>query len=386
MAANSSGRSRKRRGAGEGGIDELPSGKWRARFRGPDGRRHSKLFDRSVDASLWLAQEKVRAAQGGWMDPRAGSVSLETYTTRWLETRTDLRPTTVAKYRDLLKNHINPVLGESPVGRLLPSAVRDWYMTLRAHHAVTADDAFRLLRAVLNTAVTDDLILKNPCQVKGAGQVRSPERLIATLAEIAEAVKAIPERFRLALLLCVWCHLRRGEVLALKRRDFDLLHETVRIERALTVPMGGPPTIGPPKTEAGVRTLHVPRNVTPFLIDHLDRFVGSDPDAWLFATSSGFVVSPRNLQRAWDRARRVAGRPDLHLHDLRHTGLTFASIAGAGTAELRRRAGHRSSRAALMYQHATEDRDRVIADALADFADQAEVISLEQNDPPAALG
>jgi len=39
-----------------------------------------------------------------------------------------------------------------------------------------------------------------------------------------------------------------------------------------------------------------------------------------------------------------------------------------------------------MYQHATEDRDRVIADALADFADQAEVISLEQNDPPAALG
>jgi integrase len=61
------------------------------------------------------------------------------------------------------------------------------------------------------------------------------------------------------------------------------------------------------------------------------------------------------------------GRPDLHLHDLRHTGLTFAAATGATTAELMRRAGHASTEAALRYQHATRDRDRVLAKALEDL-------------------
>lgn len=71
------------------------------------------------------------------------------------------------------------------------SAVRSWYMGLRCKHAVTADDAYRLLRAILNTAVTDGLIIKSPCQVKGAGQVRSPERPTATLVEVPAAVAEI---------------------------------------------------------------------------------------------------------------------------------------------------------------------------------------------------
>ncbi|MEU3337381.1 hypothetical protein [Streptomyces sp. NPDC006668] len=52
------------------------------------------------------------------------------------------------------------------------------------------------------------------------------------------------------------------------------------------------------------------------------------------------------------------------LHDLRHKGNTLASTAGAGTRELMTRMGHSSSRAALIYQHMTSDRDRAIADRL----------------------
>lgn len=73
------------------------------------------------------------------------------------------------------------------------------------------------------------------------------------------------------------------------------------------------------------------------------------------------------LQRAWTKARLRVGRPDLHLHDLRHTGLTFAAATGATTEELMRRAGHASADAALRYQHATRDRDRVLAKALEDL-------------------
>jgi integrase len=56
------------------------------------------------------------------------------------------------------------------------------------------------------------------------------------------------------------------------------------------------------------------------------------------------------------------------LHDLRHSGLTWAAATGASVAELMRRGGHASPAAALRYQHATEDRDRALADALAELA------------------
>jgi integrase len=236
----------------------------------------------------------------------------------------------------------------------------------------------RLLRAILNTAVTDGLLQKSACQVKGAGQVRSPERPIASVAELAGAVDAAPERYQLAILLCAWCHLRRGEMLALQRRDVDPLHGTIRVERAWVTPQSGALMLGAPKTEAGNRVLHIPANVLPVLANHLDRYVDPGPEAWLFGTRGGNAISPRNFQRVWDRARQAVGRGDLHLHDLRHSGLTWAAATGATTKELMRRAGQKSPRAALIYQHATEERDRVIADALAGLAVPAPVATFER--------
>ena len=92
------------------------------------------------------------------------------------------------------------------------------------------------------------------------------------------------------------------------------------------------------------------------------------PDfAWLFPGEGG-TRSPRTLDRAWDRARRAVGRVDLRFHDLRHTGLTWSAGLGATTAELMYRAGHKSPVAAHRYQHAAQDRDEVLADALGDLA------------------
>ena len=60
-----------------------------------------------------------------------------------------------------------------------------------------------------------------------------------------------------------------------------------------------------------------------------------------------------------------AGLPaGFHFHDLRHTGNNLAAASGASTRELMYRMGHGSMRAALIYQHATNQRDREIADSL----------------------
>jgi integrase len=113
------------------------------------------------------------------------------------------------------------------------------------------------------------------------------------------------------------------------------------------------------------------------LLNHLEDFVALEPDALLFTMASGSPLTPVTLQRAWAKARRTVGRTDLHFHDLRHTGLTLAAATGATTAELMHRAGHASANAALRYQHATQDRDRVLAEALEALVRPATVAKLE---------
>lgn len=59
--------------------------------------------------------------------------------------------------------------------------------------------------------------------------------------------------------------------------------------------------------------------------------------------------------------------PELHFHDLRHTGGTLSAASGATLKELMARLGHSSVRAAMIYQHATRERDQAIAKALGAF-------------------
>ena len=86
----------------------------------------------------------------------------------WLTCRTDLRPVTWAKYRHMLDRHVLPILGDQELAKLRPSAVRSWYMGMRARYKTTADDAYRMLRAILTTAVTDGLDPQEPVPGQGS--------------------------------------------------------------------------------------------------------------------------------------------------------------------------------------------------------------------------
>jgi integrase len=91
-------------------------------------------------------------------------------------------------------------------------------------------------------------------------------------------------------------------------------------------------------------------------------------DGLLFPAVNGGQLAPSTLYRSFYPARERAGRPDLRFHDLRHTGAVLAASTGATLAELMARLGHSTPGAALRYQHAAQDRDRVIAAALSQLA------------------
>jgi len=222
--------------------------------------------------------------------------------------------------------------------------------------------------------VADEIISRNPCRVRGAGQDRSAERPIATVAQVAELADAVDQRLRALVLLAAWCGLRRAELLALRRRDVDLLHATVRVERSMHTLRDNSVVTGPPKTLAGTRTVAISPHIVPDLDGHLADHVGTGADALLFTEVKGGPLRLHTVERAWRGARQKAGLPELRLHDLRHTGNTLAAATGASTKELMARMGHASPQAALIYQHATADRDRAIAEALSDLAAKAAAV------------
>lgn len=354
-----------------GSVRKLSSGRFQARYRPtPEApmRPAPQTFCTKADANAWLSRTEADLLKGEWIDPNAGRVTLRDYANLWLYRRPDLRPSTKAKYRDLLDRHILPDLGDARMSALQPSAVRGWWAALHEEKPSTAAGAYRLLSTICRTAVADQVIVRTPCTVKGGGVEKAAERPTAKVAELARAVEEVPEKYRAAVLLAAWCQLRRSEILGLQRRDVDELHGTLKVQRGLVVHTDGKKALGMPKTEAGVRTVAIPANVTEVLSKHLQEHVEPEADAWLFPGRDGQPITPRTLDRIWERARAVIGRPELRLHDLRHTGLTLAAATGATTAELMLRAGHASPAAALRYQHATQDRDRVLADALADMA------------------
>jgi integrase len=198
---------------------------------------------------------------------RRGTVTVREWSERWIA-RPDLRPRTRQLYRGLLERQVLPSLGDVELAGLSPSAVRAWYAKLMSEEgpgASTGAKAYRLLRAMLATAVSDEVIARNPCQLKGAGVERAPERPLVTVAQVEALAGAIVPRLRALILLGAWCGLRRGELLGLRRGDLDLLHEAVRIERAMNQFEDGRVLIGPPKSDAGRRIVAIPRTSSPQL-------------------------------------------------------------------------------------------------------------------------
>jgi integrase len=201
-----------------------------------------------------------------------------------------------------------------------------------------------------------------------------------SIAEVEALATAMPERFRRALLLASWCQLRRGEILGLRRRDVDPLLGVLHIEQNAQYLSDGSMVIGPPKTVAGRRRIAVRSHILPWIEHHLQEFVGAAPNALLFTGVKGAPLRPHVLQSAWSKAQASVARPDVHLHDLRHSGATWAATTGATTRELMARVGHASPRAALIYQHASDDRDAVIASALAELTRPAEIVQIRPVD------
>src|SRR5262249_38163433 len=197
--------------------------------------------------------------------------------------------------------------------------------------------------------------------IKGAGQEHSKERPVIPVATLVELLDEVPARHRALLLLATFANLRFGELAALRRNQVDLDHCEVRIDKSTAETDDGRLIDDDPKSRAGIRIVAFPEDIAPEVRGHLERFADPDPKGLVFVGPKGGQLRRSNFRKFWHRARAAVGQPDLHFHDLRHAGNTIGAAQGATLRELMERMGHSSTRAALIYLHATRERDQRIA-------------------------
>ncbi|NUW44483.1 tyrosine-type recombinase/integrase [Nonomuraea rhodomycinica] len=356
-----------------GRVRKLPSGRYQARYQGPDGvdRPAPETFATKTDAEVWLTRTEAQILDDEWIDPDAGKITLGKYATDWIDERPKLRPRTVELYGYLLRKHIAPTFGDIPLNEIKEPHVRRWRKKLldEGVSEVTVAKAYRLFKAILSTAVDDQLIKRNPCRIKGAGQEKSPERPVVTVAQVYRLVDVIEHRYRALVLLGTFASLRWGELTGLRRKDLDLDAGTVKVERQLIQITGKGLVFTDPKSAAGKRTVAIPALILDELKAHVKDFAQNGDDGLIFVGPDDGPLRNTNFnRRVWAKALQDADLPKIHFHDLRHTGNTLAASAGASIRELMARMSHSSTRAALIYQHSTDERQREVArklDALA---------------------
>ncbi|MFF7040525.1 tyrosine-type recombinase/integrase [Streptomyces massasporeus] len=368
-----------------GRVRKLPSGRYQARYLGLDGqlRPAPETFRTKRDADDWLADKQTELRRGDWHDPDAGKVAFGEYAAAWIKER-ELTSTTRQLYGSLLRHHLEPAFGPVNVAEISPPLVRRWRADKLASGTgpTTVAKAYALLRAIMGTAVADQMIRRNPCTIKGASTVHTPERPTATVQEIYDLADAMQPRYRALVLMAGFLGLRWGELIGLHRRDIDLDHGTVRVRRAVAELFNGQREIKAPKSAAGKRTVAIPAAIIPDIRDHLERYAEHGADGRVFLGAKGATPRRNHFNRLWQKACSDAGIKGLHFHDLRHTGNTLAASTGASTRELMARMGHSTSRAALIYQHASAARDRLIADALSDLVNKGRKPGRKQDPEP----
>lgn len=364
-----------------GMLDKLPSGRIRARYTGPDGARYAAphTFDGLTDARAWLAARQTEISGGSWTSPEQLAAlaaeraqPLSEYAATWLETRTNsrgdaLKPRTREEYERLLAGPLAD-LASRPLSSITPKRVREWRAAqLATGRKTQASRAYGLLASIMRTAVVDGLIDSSPCTIVG-GQTTTTGRKVEppTDAELRTIFASIAPEYRALVVLGAVGGLRFGEAVALRARDVTLERDDtgalvaarVNIERGIVRTKGGL-AVSTPKSAAGVRKVGVFGTDAAVIAEHLHGRIG---DALLFPAADGVGYLPQPVfWRAWNRARKAAGRPDLPFHALRHYAGTRYAQTGATPRETMARLGHSSLGAAMRYQHAGNRDDELAA-------------------------
>ncbi|GAA2497163.1 tyrosine-type recombinase/integrase [Terrabacter carboxydivorans] len=377
-------------------VYRTPSGKsWRA-FLKYRGHRDSRTFDRKQDALQWLTEQRAEIDRGSWLDPARARIPVGDLFDLWLDSR-DVQGSTRRNDRNVWTAYVKPKFGRLALGDVTVTMVREWVSRLRTKKGPAAPrtkrDALRVLRNVLDYAVEDGRIVKNPAAgIRVAGTKGTPGQALS-MGELRTFVAALSESERDVALVLGLAGLRWSELAALDERDVvrvgPRMFLMVRRRRVLDEE-GRRVTL--PGTKRGSEVSR-PVPVVPELVPIIEAHLTGHPMSPLFASRQGSRLDSRNWRReaGWVNASASIGRENLRPHDLRHTAATAWLRLTGDVKAVQALLGHATATMTLdLYSHLlTDSLDRatdLMAQGLAADAEQAEKSKKKDHEHPGTGG
>lgn len=316
--------------------------RYRVRYRTPDRRTTSKRgFTTKRDAKAFAATVEVRKMSGDFIPESAGRATISEIAVTWQQlAEANLAPGSWRNYETAWRVHVEPKWGRTQVRDITLLGVETWLATMpRADRkpgrpsAPTVERAYTVLLAVLDIAVKDKRLPRNPARGAALPGRVEKRRVYLTAEQVARIADHSGEHADLVLTLA-FTGVRWGEAAALRGRSWNPATSRLAVT-STTTRAGGTIHEGPPKDREH-RTVPVPS----FLAD---RITARDtaPTALMFPGPSGDYIVPPDVRHGWFvKALDAAGVERITPHDLRHTCASLAVSAGANVKALQRMLGH----------------------------------------------
>jgi integrase len=360
----------KRRGRGEGSIEELPSGKFRVVLGGgvdpATGKRvkdTSEAFDTKREAMAWRTARQAERSRGVASD--AGKITLAGWLDRWLAVKKGkVERGTWQAYESDVRLHIKPHIGSLPLGKLKPLHVEELFAKLSAAgvSGTRQGKVATTLRASLADAVRLQMLPSNPASLVAKPKGRRAEIKPFTRSEANRILDAASgDRLESLYRLALDAGMRQGELFALTRDAIDLDAGTVRVMRSLEERKGGL-KVKDVKNSHSRRLIRLHPDTVACLRRHLEGRCGDR----VFTDGRGGWLRRSNVQRRDFRPLlKRAGLSPRGFHHLRHTMATLLLVEGINVKAVSRRLGHSTVRMTLdTYSHVLPEMEDQVIDAL----------------------
>lgn len=289
---------------------------WSAELVTPTGVA-SKVFANLSDAITWLDQGKVQVSLGTWVDPEQQNQTFTEYASSWRTSKSSVSGKTLGTYDSQLKNHIIPTFGEKTLTGITTPSIREWVSSLEVGGigATTIRQSYRLLHQILESALVDERITRNPAV--GIRLPKTTKKKIEALT-VEQVLTLARECGKNGLLIkfLAMTGVRINEALSLSVGDINIDSASVHISKTWTSTSSGKKVLGATKTRE-VRSIPL----GPELLNELQDYItGKSENDWLFTGAAGDALDYGYFRRAiFEPATKKLGLTGVTIHTLRHT-------------------------------------------------------------------
>lgn len=344
----------------QGGRDPKGNGvgPWMGCYRDATGKQRSKSgFRLKKEAEQWGAAQEAAIRSGTWIDPAGPKMKVKDWITVWQSSRrTDGHG--AAGDASIIAQQILPKWGDRAIGSIKLIEVKGWVNDLsgtatqhgRPYAPLTVRKYYGLFRRIMEAAVEDEVIGRNPCRLKADDlpRVESEQKTMLTADECAALIAAAPERERAMIHTALYTGMRWGELAALRWSDVDLVDGVIHVRQNLES-IGGSRRFKAPKTAGSKRRIDLHASTVKILTDHLEMqqqevATRRKPIAGdlVFTSPKGLTLRHGNYYNTvWLPTLRASGIGKvLTFHSLRAVHLSLLLHAGVDVLTVSRRAGH----------------------------------------------